>query len=103
MRPNDPDSGRHPDLPPHRPRWQVALEMLDIADENGIAPAWVACGEDYARSAEFVAGLPARARRVLGRVSSETRSWVIVPGGPDGPDDLTLPGLNALKTSNPLR
>jgi SRSO17 transposase len=52
----------------YRPKWQIALEELDRARDNGLPLDWLTFDEEYGKAPEFVRGLDERGRRFVGEV-----------------------------------
>ncbi len=49
----------------YRPKWRIALELLDRALGNGVSFGWVTADEWYSISGEFLGGLEARSQRYV--------------------------------------
>jgi SRSO17 transposase len=60
----------------HRPKWQIGLELYDIARGNGLAFAWVTFDEDYGGKPGFLRGLIARGQRFVGEVPGSLTGWI---------------------------
>ena len=89
-------------LPPYRPRWEIALEQLDIARGNGLIPDWITCGKAYLESRDFFDGLAARGQRMLGNFPSTVRSWILDPGGVEGREKLSYERFMEFVQESPL-
>jgi SRSO17 transposase len=63
----------------HRPKWQIGLELYDIARGNGLAFAWVTFDEDYGGKPGFLRGLIARGQRFVGEVPGSLTGWIARP------------------------
>jgi SRSO17 transposase len=63
----------------HRPKWQIGLELYDIARGNGLAFAWVTFDEDYGGKPGFLRGLIARSQRFVGEVPGSLTGWIARP------------------------
>jgi len=57
-----------PDKLVHRPKWQIALEQVDRARDNGVALDWLTFDEGYGCSPGFLFGLDERRLRFVGEV-----------------------------------
>lgn len=63
----------------HRPKWQIGLELYDIARGNGLTFAWVTFDEDYGGKPGFLRGLIARGQRFMGEVPGSLTGWIEPP------------------------
>jgi SRSO17 transposase len=63
----------------HRPKWQIGLELYDIARGNGLAFAWVTFDEDYGGKPGFLRGLIARSQRFVGEIPGSLTGWIERP------------------------
>ena len=63
----------------YRPKWQMALELLDRALNNGVVFGWITADEWYSISGEFLAGLEARGQRYVVEVRKSFRGWLYDP------------------------
>jgi SRSO17 transposase len=63
----------------HRPKWQIGLELYDIARGNGLTFAWVTFDEDYGGKPGFLRGLIARGQRFMGEVPGSLTGWIERP------------------------
>ena len=63
----------------HRPKWQIGLELYDIARGNGLAFAWVTFDEGYGGKPGFLHGLIARGQRFVGEVPGSLTGWIERP------------------------
>ena len=63
----------------HRPKWQIGLELYDIARGNGLAFAWVTFDEDDGGRPGFLHGLIARGQRFVGEVPGSLTGWIEPP------------------------
>jgi SRSO17 transposase len=52
----------------YRPKWQIALEQLDRAQQQGVPFDWLTFDEEYGKRPGFIAGLDARQLRFVGEV-----------------------------------
>ena len=69
-----------PDEVVHRPKWQIALELLDRAVANGITFKWVTFDENYPMNPEFLFALDDRGQHYIGEVKRTFTGWVTQPG-----------------------
>jgi SRSO17 transposase len=63
----------------HRPKWQIGLELYDIARGNGLAFAWVTFDEGYGGKPGFLRGLIARGQPFVGEVPGSLTGWIEPP------------------------
>jgi SRSO17 transposase len=63
----------------HRPKWQIGLELYDIARSNGLAFSWVTFDEGYGGKPGFLRGLIARGQRFVGEVPGSLTGWIERP------------------------
>jgi SRSO17 transposase len=63
----------------YRPKWQIALELLDRAVGNNVVFGWLTVNEWYSISGEFLAGLEARHQRHVAEVRKSFRGWLYDP------------------------
>jgi SRSO17 transposase len=68
-----------PETMVHRPKWQIALELYDIARRNGLAFSWVTFDEDYGGKPEFLRSLVTRGQRFVGEVPGSLTGWIEPP------------------------
>jgi SRSO17 transposase len=68
-----------PDDLTYRPKWRIALELLDRALGNDIAFGWLTFDEWYSSSGEFLAGLEARHQRYVAEVRKNFHGWLYDP------------------------
>jgi SRSO17 transposase len=68
-----------PEAMAHRPKWQIALELYDIAHGNRLAFSWVTFDEDYGGKPAFLRGLVARSQRFVGEVPGSLTGWIGSP------------------------
>ena len=74
-----------PDEVAYRPKWQIALDLLDRAMNNGVRFKYLAADEWYGRTEGFRAGVDARGLRYVVEVDRSQLGWtrcpkVVVPG-----------------------
>jgi SRSO17 transposase len=63
----------------YRPKWQIALELLDRAVSNGVVFGWITTDEWYSMASEFLAGLESRGQRYVVEVRKGFRGWLSDP------------------------
>jgi len=79
---DDPVRRKAADIPAeltYRPKWQIALELLDRALSNNVVLGWLTFDEWYSNSGEFLSGLEARHRRYVAEVRKSFRGWLYDP------------------------
>jgi SRSO17 transposase len=68
-----------PDSVVYRPKWRIALELLDRALANGIRFAWVTFDEGYGGKPEFLREVQRRRQRYVAEVPSNFLGWLTPP------------------------
>jgi len=68
-----------PDELTYRPKWQIALELLDRALVNNVVFGWLTFDEWYSNSGDFLSGLEARHQRYVAEVRKSFRGWLYDP------------------------
>jgi SRSO17 transposase len=68
-----------PDAMVYRPKWKIALEMLDRADANGVKMRWMTFDEGYGGKPGFLRGLRQRKQFFVGEVPRITSGWLKRP------------------------
>jgi SRSO17 transposase len=68
-----------PDEVVYRPKWQIALELVDRALANGVQFAWLTFDEHYGSKPEFLHELARRRQRYVAEVPVNFRGWLKVP------------------------
>jgi len=68
-----------PDNVGYRPKWQIALELLDRALANGVRFCWLTFDEGYGGKPAFLHALDRRQQRYVGEVPSNYRGWLKPP------------------------
>lgn len=68
-----------PDDKVYRPKWKIALELLDRAVANGVRFGWLTFDEGYGRIPEFHQELDRRGHRYVAEVPSNLFGWRIRP------------------------
>jgi SRSO17 transposase len=63
----------------HRPKWQIGLELYDIARGNGLVFSWVTFDEGYGGKPGFLRGLIARDQPFVGEVPGSLTGWIKQP------------------------
>ena len=68
-----------PDELTYRPKWQIALELLDRALINNVVFGWLTFDEWYSDSGDFLSGLEAQHQRYVAEVRKSFRGWLYDP------------------------
>lgn len=68
-----------PDEVTYRPKWRIALELLDRARANGVSFAWLTFDEGYGSKPEFLRELSAREQSFVAEVPKSLHGWVAAP------------------------
>jgi SRSO17 transposase len=68
-----------PDSVAYRPKWQIALELHDRAQANGLTFDWLAFDEGYGSKPLYLQGLDARKQRFVGEVPTTFSCWLDRP------------------------
>jgi SRSO17 transposase len=68
-----------PDEVVYRPKWQIALELLDRARGNGVEFAWLTFDEYYGSKPKFLHELDRRQQRYVAEVPVSFRGWLKPP------------------------
>lgn len=68
-----------PDDMTHRPKWQIALEILDRTVANGVRCEWVGFDEGYSVNPEFLFALDDRGQRYVGEIRRTFTGWLTKP------------------------
>ena len=68
-----------PDDLVHRPKWKIALEMIDRARSNGVRPGWVTFDAGYGMVTEFLIALDDRGLTYVGEVPGHLTGWTKPP------------------------
>ncbi len=68
-----------PDDVVYRPKWQIALELLDRALANGVPLAWLTFDEHYGSKPEFLHDVDRRHQRYVAEVPVNFRGWLKLP------------------------
>lgn len=76
-----------PDTLHHRPRWQIALDLLQSSRRNGIVLPWVTFDENYGMVKAFLLELDDRGQRFAGEVPRSTYGWSQRPAVADVPEN----------------
>ncbi|MFC9245775.1 transposase, partial [Streptomyces sp. NPDC057136] len=74
---------RIPDTEHHRPKWQLALDMLDELNETGLRPAALVADTGYGANADFRRGLEDRGLAYVLQAKAEMTTH------PEGAEPLT--------------
>jgi len=68
-----------PDAVVHRPKWRIALELLDRARANGVVLPWLTFDEGYGRATEFLHALDDRGQQYVAEVPTTFTGWTARP------------------------
>jgi SRSO17 transposase len=68
-----------PDDMVHRPKWRIALELVDRAAANGVRFPWLTFDEGYGRAPEFLHALDDRGQWYVGEVPCAFTGWRKAP------------------------
>jgi SRSO17 transposase len=68
-----------PDELAFRPKWQIALELYDLAVGNGIVFRYLTFDEAYGGKPLFLAGLAQRRQRYIGEIPCSFYGWIGEP------------------------
>src|SRR5439155_11369790 len=68
-----------PDALGYRPKWQIALDLLDTATANGVRFAWLTFDADYGAKPGLLRGLKQRGQRYVAEVPCTCRAWLKLP------------------------
>jgi SRSO17 transposase len=68
-----------PDDVVHRPKWRIALELLDRARANGVVLPWLTFDEGYGRATEFLHALDDRGQQYVAEVPTTFTGWTTRP------------------------
>jgi SRSO17 transposase len=69
-----------PDDVVYRPKHQIALELLDRAETNGVHLEWITADIWYSEKPAFLTGLEERGRRYVVEIPRNLRGWLYDPG-----------------------
>jgi SRSO17 transposase len=69
-----------PDDVVYRPKYRIALELLDRAEANGVHLEWITADTWYSEKPEFLAGLEQRQRRYVVEIPRNLHGWLYNPG-----------------------
>lgn len=68
-----------PDAVVYRPKWRIALELLDRAGENGVTFDWLTFDEGYGSKPEFLRELQGRQQSFVAEVPRIFTGWIRAP------------------------
>lgn len=68
-----------PDDVTYRPKWRIALELLDRARANGASFSWLTFDEGYGGKPEFLRELSAREQLFVAEVPKSLTGWLTAP------------------------
>jgi SRSO17 transposase len=74
-----------PDEVGYRPKWQIALDLFDRSQENGVLLEWLAFDEGYGGKPRFLQGLDDRGQTFVGEVPTIFTGWIHPPRVTDRP------------------
>jgi len=74
------DKAGIPDHVVYRPKYQIALELLDRAEANGVHLEWITADSWYSEKPDFLAGLEQRQRRYVVEIPRNLHGWLYDPG-----------------------
>ncbi len=63
----------------HRPKWRIALDMLERAQANGIRFAWLTFDEGYGCNAQFLETLHRMGQSYVAEVPKSFSGWLVEP------------------------
>jgi SRSO17 transposase len=69
----------------YRPKWKIALELLDRAAGRGVSFRWLTFDEGYGGKPEFLRELGFRGQRYVAEVPASFTGWVTPPQVTDRP------------------
>lgn len=68
-----------PDEVAYRPKWKIALELLDRAGDNGVTFHWLTFDEGYGGKPPFLRELHGRKQRFVAEVPTTFSAWIRAP------------------------
>ena len=68
-----------PDAVGYRPKWQIALDLLDRAAGHGVRFAWLTFDEGYGGKPEFLRELQRRRYRYMAEAPTTCTGWLRPP------------------------
>jgi SRSO17 transposase len=68
-----------PDTVVYRPKWQIALDLLDRAQGHGVAFEWLTFDEGYGGKPEFLRQLAHREQTFVAEVPRTFTGWIVPP------------------------
>jgi SRSO17 transposase len=63
----------------HRPKWKIALDLLERAQGNGVRFAWLTFDEGYGNNVQFLEALDRMGQTYVAEVSPSMHGWLIEP------------------------
>ena len=66
-----------PDDVEHRPKWEIALELHERAQANGVTFGWIGFDEGYGRIPEFLEQLSTREQLYVGDYPHWVTGWLV--------------------------
>ena len=76
----------------YRPKWRIALELLDRATAQGVRFRWLTFDEGYGGKPEFLRELASRGQKYVAEVPVSSTGWVTAPEVTDRPWRKSGPG-----------
>ena len=76
----------------YRPKWRIALELLDRATAQGVRFGWLTFDEGYGGKPEFLRELASRGQKYVAEVPVSSTGWVTAPEVTDRPWRKSGPG-----------
>ena len=74
-----------PDAVVYRPKWKIALELVDRARGNGVTFRWLTFDEGYGGKPEFLREVQGRQQGFVGEVPTTFTGWIRAPRVTDRP------------------
>ena len=68
-----------PDQVEYRPKWQIALDLYDRAQTNGVTFDWLTCDEGYGGKPEFLRKMHGRRQVFVAEVPTTFTGWINEP------------------------
>jgi SRSO17 transposase len=92
-----------PDEVVYRPKWRIALELLDQANATGLAFPWLTFDEGYGSKPEFLRELGRRRQCYVAEVPSSFTGWLKAPRLTDGSRRRGTRRRHRLRAARPAR
>lgn len=81
-----------PDGMTYRPKWQIALELIDRASAAGLEFGWFGFDEWYGSKPPFLKGLLDRGLRYVGEIHKDVTGWLQPPPVRQAPEEPRIDG-----------